>query len=490
MAAVVVLGSWARADIPLRATRLASGLHNPLFVTAAPGEPNLLYILEQTGVSTLSTSGVVRTFDLSTNTLNPSPFLTIPDVATGNEQGLLGLAFHPNYATNGKLYLDYTLSNGSIQISEFARQTGTAAFSKPILTIPHPGESNHNGGWLGFKPGSAGGNLYIGVGDGGSGNDPPNNAQNTSALLGKMLRINIDADDFETDSTRNYGIPAGNPFNGTDGAAEIWHYGLRNPWRNSFDRQTGDLYIGDVGQDTAEEIDFQASGDAGGKNFGWRKYEGANLRPNGGSSDSLGGPSPHTPPIHEYPHNGGSRSITGGYVYRGSENDALQGTYFFAEFITSQIWSFKYDGTTKTRFRELTGTIVTDTGTINNVSSFGEDAAGNLYIVDRGGEIFRLIPPMSGDTNLDDLVDVTDLGALALHWNEQGTATWAHGDFTDDGNVNVADLYRLALHWPTEPGSPSLSEALAALDLPPVNVPEPGVAAVVGVMILMGWRRR
>jgi hypothetical protein len=331
----------------------------------------------------------------------------------------------------------------------------------------------------------------VAVGDGGSGNDPPNNAQNTSTLLGKMLRINVDSDAFAADANRNYAIPADNPFAATPEADEIWAYGLRNPWRNSFDRKTGDLYIGDVGQDAAEEVDFESAGSAGGLNFGWRKYEGANLRPNGGSSDTLSGPSGHTSPIHEYAHNGGSRSITGGYVYRGGENPALEGTYFFSEFITSQIWSFKYDGTNKTKFRELTGTITTPAGiTINNVSSFGEDADGNIYIVDRGGEIFRLIPAMPGDANLDNLVDLADLGALALHWNEQGTATWADGDFTDDGSVDVADLYQLALRWDSAPGSPSFAEALAAFDLPPATVPEPGTIAIIGLSALLALGRR
>lgn len=477
---LLALAPLAYADVPLRATRIATGLSKPLFVTSAPGDPNRLFVVEQGGSGTLASTGFIKIFDYSSGTLNSTPFLSIPGLATGNEQGLLGLAFDPNYATNGKFYAHMTLSNGSIEIRQYSRAAGTftLANSTPdqsLLTIPHPGQSNHNGGWIGFKPGANDGNLYIGVGDGGGGNDTPNNAQTiTNNLLGKMLRVNVNGDDFPGDSTRNYKIPANNPFVGTTGDDEIWNYGLRNPWRSSFDRKTGDLYIGDVGQDTAEEIDFQPTNSPGGLNFGWRKYEGANLRPGGGASDVLGGPSPHTPPIHEYPHNGGGKSITGGYVYRDDENPALDGTYLFAEFISNQIWSFKYDGSTKTKFRELTGTIATDGGTINSISSFGEDAQGRMYILDRGGEIFRLIPPTPGDANLDDKVDIRDLYALATNWQQGSTELWANGDFTDDGFVDANDLALLARNWQQGVGSPSLLNALTSLGLPTDVVPEPG----------------
>ena len=215
------------------------------------------------------------------------------------------------------------------------------------------------------------------------------NAQDiTDNLLGKMLRLDVAGDAFPEEANRNYAVPATNPFVGTTGDDEIWAYGLRNPWRNSFDRATGDLYIGDVGQGRKEEIDFQPATSTGGENYGWRLREGTIATPG-----VVGGPAPEgaIDPIHEYNHenstNGGF-SITGGYVYRGPI-DELQGNYFFADYVTSQIWSLNYDGQEVTNFQNRTANISADEGLIGNISSFGEDAAGNLYVISLDGDVFR-----------------------------------------------------------------------------------------------------
>jgi hypothetical protein len=235
--------------------------------------------------------------------------------------------------------------------------------------------------------------LYIATGDGGFGNDPNNHAQSISdgSLLGKMLRIDVNSDAFPADDTRNYAIPATNPFAGIAGDDEIWAYGLRNPWRNSFDRATGDLYIADVGQGAREEVNFQPANSTGGVNYGWRPKEGSIPNPN--LSDPI--PPNAVDPIHEYSHvpaPEGGTVITGGYVYRGARRPDLQGHYFFADYASDQIWSFKVVGGVKTEFMNRTSDFTTDVGAISSISSFGEDAAGELYLIDRGGEVFTVVP--------------------------------------------------------------------------------------------------
>lgn len=485
---LILFPTLARAEIPLRAERVVTGTERPLFVTHAPGDPNRIYILEQRGSGGVSTSGAVRIYDYTTGSL--TTFLTIPNVATGNEQGVLGMAFHPNYASNGLFYVNLTATGGQTQIRQYSRvdaNTASTTFST-VLNINQP-QSNHNGGWLGFGPND--GMLYIASGDGGNFDDqgtghtePDGNAQDLSSnLLGKMLRININGDDFPADATRNYSIPAGNPFNGTTGDREIWSYGLRNPWRNSFDRTTGDLYIGDVGQEEREEINYQPANSTGGENYGWRAKEGTIVT---GLMPAV--PDPVVDPIHEYTHAEGI-AVTGGYVYRGDENDALTGTYFFADYGSARVWTFKYDGTTKKNFRELTGADAIDFGEhdLGLATSFGEDAQGRLYITDRDGDVFRLVPAFPGDANLDDFVDAQDLTEMAQHWNMQSGARWADGDFTDDGRVDARDLLVLANHWFLGPDA--LAAAMMANGLPADVVPEPAAAGVI-VLGLLGRRRR
>jgi uncharacterized repeat protein (TIGR01451 family) len=345
----------------------ASGLDHPVFVTNAGDSSKRLFVIEQPGQIKILQNGQVLSV----------PFIDIRSkVSYGGERGLLGLAFHPGYKTNGYFYVDYTrLSDGATVIERYQVSSNpnvaSMASAYTLLVIPQP-YSNHNGGNLAFGPD---GKLYIGMGDGGSGGDPQNNAQNINSLLGKILRIDVD-------SAAPYGIPADNPFVGKAGADEIWAYGVRNPWRYSFDRQTGDMLIGDVGQNLWEEIDYQPAG-VGGLNYGWRCYEGMhtyNLNPP--CSGVL------TFPIAEYDHSEG-QSITGGYVYRGKRFPSMLGTYFYADFAQGKIWAMKKDSTTWS-----SPTLLLDTPYA--ISSFGEDEEGEIYIADYYGGTLRLLADAQG----------------------------------------------------------------------------------------------
>ncbi len=406
LSAVIVFLLWSPhasvfGEIKLKTTRVASGLAFPLFATHAPGDASRLFIVEQ--------AGLIKILDLTTNSVLATPFLDISSQVTfGGEQGMLGLAFHPNYATNGFFYVNYTGAGGASFIDRYTvslnPNIATTGSRLEIMTFAQP-FANHNGGWIDF---GQDGMLYIATGDGGSANDPFNNAQDiVSQHLGKILRIDING---TSAPGGNYAIPPDNPFVGITGDDEIWAYGLRNPWRPSFDRATGDLYIADVGQNSWEEISVQPAnspgtmpGDAGyqgGRNYGWHCMEGNHCTGFGGCaclSPSL------TNPVYEYSHAVGF-SLTGGYSYRGSIIPGLGGTYFFADYVLTKIWSFRWDGLNGTTlFTDHTATLSpSDNGfIIGTISSFGEDANGELYIVDHGGEIFKLIhevlPPSNDD---------------------------------------------------------------------------------------------
>jgi glucose/arabinose dehydrogenase len=390
-AAVVFTGVTLGLALPMDAQttqRVATGLSNPIYVTAPPSDPTRLFIAEQGVGGTAS----IKILNLATNTVNPTPFLTISGLASGSEQGLLGLAFDPNYATNGKFYVNVTATGGTFSqgITQIRQYTVSAnpnvsgtAFNT-VFSLNQP-QSNHNGGWIGFspRPGDTN-NLYIALGDGGGGNDqgtghfePGGNAQNPNVLLGKILRLQINP------SNGTYTNPATNPFGN-----EVFALGLRNPFRASFDRLTGDLYMGDVGQGAREEIDRQlASNPNGGENYGWRLREGTIQTPG-----SVGGPRPagNVEPILDYDRTVGT-TVTGGYVYRGSAT-ALDGKYLFADFGNGRLFMTNPDGSGGRQ--EITSLLdPAGSQSISNPSSFGEDALGEVYIVDYSdGEVYRIIP--------------------------------------------------------------------------------------------------
>jgi glucose/arabinose dehydrogenase len=424
------------SSIELRAERVASGLSRPIFITAPPGDTDRLFIVEQNSAKIkILTSGEVLA----------TPFLDISSLvkAAGNEQGLLGLAFHPNYGSNGFFYLNYTAdTSGDTVIARYQVSGGDPNQADPgskfeIVTIPQP-FSNHNGGMLAFGPND--GYLYIGMGDGGAAGDPGDRAQDEGELLGKMLRIDVD-------SGSPYAIPLDNPYvGGGDPLDEIWAKGLRNPWRFSFDRQNGDLYIADVGQSSFEEIDFQPASSTGGENYGWRLLEG-NQCFNPPSNCDPGG---LTDPIHEYTHGGTPNrcSITGGYVYRGSLMPDLQGTYFFADFCSGQIWSFRYDGMNISEFTDRTAEL--DPGgdlSIDEISSFGEDRNGELYLVDLDGEVYKIFEDIcEADFNCDGNVDAVDVTSFLTDFGRNQfddpctNGSPCNGDFNCDSNVDATDV--------------------------------------------------
>jgi Ca2+-binding RTX toxin-like protein len=374
-------GSGASAaNQAISATRIASGLALPVFMTQAPDDTNRAFVLE------LHT-GQIEILNLDTNAKSATPFLDIGTIISkGGEQGLLGLAFHPDFASNGKFYINYTDVAGATKIVEYSVSASNPDVADPssareLLTVNQP-FANHNGGWLGFGPD---GMLYIALGDGGSGGDPANRAQNVDDLLGKMLRIDVNT----TTGNLPYGIPADNPFVGVAGRDEIWATGLRNPWRPSFDSFLGDLWIADVGQGNREEINVQQAGSSGGQNYGWNWREGFLPYPT-----TLTGNQPPNliDPIHDYAHVGGPSggfSVTGGYVFRG-QVAGLEGEYFFADYVSNQIWSLIEENGALVRVVNRTNAITPDVGTVNQISSFAQDRAGNLYILGLDGEIHRL----------------------------------------------------------------------------------------------------
>lgn len=344
---------------------IVTGLQRPVAVRVAGDGSGRLFIVEQ--------AGRVRTVD--GGGLRPTPFLDIRDRIrdSANEQGLLGLAFHPDYVNNGRFFVNYTDLAGDTVVAEYARSDGDPDWSDPsseaiIMSIQQP-FSNHNGGDIAFGPD---GYLWIATGDGGSGGDPQGNGQNQQTLLGKLLRVDID-------NGSTYTIPPDNPFADDPGTRdEIWALGLRNPWRFSFDRESGDLYIGDVGQSQWEEINFESRSDRGGNNFGWNTMEGSRCYQSSNcSTDSL------TPPVAEYSHASGC-SVTGGYVYRGSRFPDLNGLYLYGDFCSGTLWALAQAGTVV-----RTVAVVAETGVA--IASFGEDEDGELYLTDLvSGTVFMV----------------------------------------------------------------------------------------------------
>ena len=378
--------------------RVVTGLSSPTFATHSPGDSDRLFIAQR--------SGAIRILNLNTGNLNGSNFMTVPSVNTSFEGGLLGLAFHPDYENNGHFYVNYTISAGGSFRTRIARFTRTNADSansntlEVVIEVPQP-QQNHNAGWIGF---GNDGLLYVATGDGGGGNDNGtghtagigNSQDITNNLLGKMLRLDVDGDDFPGDANRNYAIPSNNTFVGVTGDDEIFLYGLRNPFRCSFDRDTDDLFIADVGQNAREEIDVIPPGYSGDANMGWRLREGTIATPGVGG----GQPADGIGPVYDYPRNGqfGGTSVTGGVVYRGSVS-GLTGNYLFADFNSNNFWSFRFDGSAPsvhngTNFSTLmrwNGLISTNVGSLNGIVCFGEDNDGEVYIVELSGEIYKIV---------------------------------------------------------------------------------------------------
>lgn len=356
----------------IRAERVASGLSRPLFVSAPPRDTTRVFIVEQ--------GGTIRI--LKFGTLLSTPFLDISALVSGrSEQGLLGLAFHPSYVDNGRFFVNYTDTAGDTVVAAY-RVSGNpdvadSGSREVLLQIDQP-FSNHNGGQVSFGPD---GFLYIASGDGGSGGDPQENAENINTLLGKLLRIDVD-------NGVTYVNPPTNPFFGaTPGRDEIWAYGLRNPWRFSFDRLNGDLYIADVGQGTWEEVNWRPASSPGGENYGWDVMEGLHCfePPTGCNQSGL------TLPVLEYDHAQGC-SVTGGYVYRGCKMPDLAGTYFYGDYCSAWVRTLTMSGGVATNLQDRTAALESSGVDINSITSFGEDARGEIYVVDQGGEVFKIVP--------------------------------------------------------------------------------------------------
>lgn len=449
---------------------VVSGLTRPNYVTHAPGDFENLYILEQ--------AGQVLKYNLTTDTL--TTFMDINTlVDTGfNEQGLLGLAFHPDFANNRRFYLNYTATspNNDTVIAEYTADAGFASANPATevrLLVIDQDNLNHNAGWIDFGPD---GYLYIPMGDGGGARDPNNRAQTPTNLLGSILRIDVDGNNS---SNGLYGIPADNPFVGSPGTAapETWAYGLRNPFRNSFDRETGDFWIADVGQDAREEVNFQPASSTGGENYGWRCREGDIATPNVFPTCN---PQPRVEPVYVYPHVSSPFrcSVIGGYVYRGCAIPELTGTYFCNEYCSGEVWSMKLNGTQDgvVDVQEISSQI-----NAVNVVSWGEDAYGELYVVDQGTDTISRVIAASGatltdcnengiqdaceildgseadvdengipdsceivdcdgDANADGAVDVNDISYVLFRLGNQGIPSTVEGDVNCNGIVDVNDI--------------------------------------------------
>jgi glucose/arabinose dehydrogenase len=353
-------------SLAIRFILVASGFAKPVYLTHAGDGGGRLFVVEQAG----------RILIIKQGQINPTPFLDIVSIvgSDANEQGLLGVVFHPQYTENGLFFVDYTDKQGDTVIARY-RVSDNPDVADPnsatiLLTIDQP-YGNHNGGQLAFGPDS---NLYIGMGDGGAAGDPHGNGQNLNALLGKILRIDVDSGD-------PYGIPPDNPFaaNG-QGRPEIWSYGWRNPWRFSFDGASGDMYIGDVGQNQYEEIDVELAGTPGGQNYGWRLMEGNHCFDPATCDPASSG---LVLPVAEYDHSQGC-SVTGGYVYRGVQFPALSGIYFYGDYCSGIIWGLRHESDGTWSKAELLSSGFT-------ISSFGQDEVGEVYLVQhRTGEIFQI----------------------------------------------------------------------------------------------------
>ncbi len=409
------------AAVSITLTPVASGFDQPIDMAAPNDGSGRLFIVEQTGkIRIWNGSSIVST-----------PFLDVHSlISGGGERGLLSMALHPNFATNRTFYIYYTDTSGNLTLARYQASAADPNVADTagtvLLSIPHPGQSNHNGGKLAFGPD---GYLYLGTGDGGGAGDPNRNGQNLNVLLGKMLRLDVD-------HGSPYAIPPTNPFVGQSGKrGEIWASGLRNPWRYSFDRQTGDMWIGDVGQSAWEEVDVQPAG-VGGQNYGWNIMEG-NVCYNASSCNQTG----LTLPVAVYGHGSGDCAIIGGYRYRGANNPGLAGVYFYADNCSGRIWGLTQSGQGWTASAPFASGV--------GIRSFGEDASGELYVLG-SGSVYRLAdanPPTATPT-------ATLVPTRTPTATPSPTATppcIIPGDFDANGRIDRADMTILAAHWPQRP---------------------------------------
>ena len=451
-----LLGASAvRAQTPLTTVRVADGLESPCWVGAPPGDDPRLFVLEQ---------HASRVRVVEDGVLLPAPFLDLKEkTSVGGERGLLGMAFHPDYATNGFFFLVYTNEATPIGNTVLARYQVSATDPNAadpgselvLLEVVQP-FMTHQGGGLQFGP--LDGYLYVGLGDGGAGFDPFCSAQNPGKFLGKLLRLDVDGG-------TPYAVPPDNPFVGGAGGhlPEIWSIGFRNPWRFSFDRLTGDLYLGDVGQNDFEEINYEPAL-AGGRNYGWRIMEGHQC--NGVDVCLMGAcddPS-YTQPLHVYPNSGTPEcAVIGGFVYRGCAIPDLQGHYFFADYCGNRVWSFRVVAGLLTDFQERTFELAPGGGLqLNSIVSFGEDARGELYLVDQGGELFQIVPQgaVGADCDGDGQEDGCEIaGQASLDLDGDGVLDQCGGLAGDAAGVSIAagGVQNLALDaGPAEGGRPYL----------------------------------
>jgi glucose/arabinose dehydrogenase len=362
----LVVPATTAAAFKISLARITSGLSSPTQITNAGDGTGRLFVVEKRGTIRVIDRGVLKA----------GYFMDIRSIVSETgERGLLGLAFHPDFKTNRQLFVYYTNNGGDIVLSRYttnvARTNVDESLPRPLLVIEHSAQTNHNGGALAFGPS---GNLFIGVGDGGGSGDPNNNAQKKTTLLGKILRINVNG--TGSGPYDRYSIPAGNPYAGaTAGLDEIWDIGLRNPWRISFDRGTGKLFIADVGQNRYEEINREEATFGGGRNYGWSAMEGKHCYK--ASRCPMAG---DTLPVAEYSHSGGNCSITGGYVYRGTLQSAFRGYYVFADYCSGRIWTMAHAGST----------LALRADTSVNITSFGEGESGEIYAVTSSGYVYRV----------------------------------------------------------------------------------------------------
>jgi glucose/arabinose dehydrogenase len=410
----------APAATPLTTQRVASMLENPVYVTHAPGDFDRIFIVQQTGE--------IRILDFQTGKVLRTPFLDLSStVSCCLEFGLLAMAFHPDYATNGYFFVYYTDTSQAMIVERYS-VSGDPATSNvadpqsafPLFVIPQPAP-NHNGGWLGFGPND--GYLYITTGDGGFFCDPDQVAQDiTNERKGKILRVDVD-------SGSPYAIPSGNPFVNEVGDDEIWAYGLRNSFRAAFDSETGNFYIADVGARSVEEVNIQLASSSGGENYGWDCMEGdqcstvSDCMDNGCTCNEAG----LTLPAHTYTHADGL-AITGGEVYRGCAISDLDGSYFFADYVNGRIWSFEYTTMVENLTERTSELAPGQPHFIGSISSFGRDALGEIYICDlNDGEIFKIVPDTGGpslDCNENLIEDACDI--------RSGTSTDINKDLIPD----------------------------------------------------------